>query len=64
MEEVKLSRLAREIDEDRKKLKKGGKGEEVIKSLLFIVESPNKAKHIARFFGKTKCENNRQCNSI
>jgi len=52
MEEVNLSRLAREIDEDRKKLKKGGKGEEVIKPLLFIVESPNKAKHIARFFGK------------
>ncbi len=45
--EVDFEALKREIEESRKK------GERVeVKSLLFIVESPNKARTIARFFGR------------
>ncbi len=52
IEEVNLEKLRKEIDEDRKKLGRFFEEREVIKPALFIVESPNKAKHIARFFGK------------
>ncbi len=52
LEEVNLEKLRKEIEEDRKRLQMRAKGEEVIKPILFIVESPNKAKHIAHFFGK------------
>ena len=52
LEEVDLEKLIREIDEDRKKLKKKQEAKELIKPLLFIVESPTKAKQISRFFAK------------
>ncbi len=50
LESVNLEELKEEIDRDRKRI--GGKEKEIIESALFIVESPNKAKHIAHFFGK------------
>lgn len=46
---IDLDRLRKEIEESRKKKE----GEfEIIKPALLIVESPTKAKQIARFFGK------------
>ncbi len=50
--EVDLDILKREIDEDRRRIKYRGEEKEIITPILFIVESPNKAKHISRFFGK------------
>jgi len=56
---VKLEKLLKQIDEDREKIrelkegkivKKGRK--ELVKLALMIVESPNKARTIARFFGR------------
>ena len=48
-----------EIREEESKLKykgdkrrEGGESDDIIKPTLFIVESPTKAKTIARFFGK------------
>ena len=52
LEDIDLPTLRREIEEDRRKLRFASKGEELVKPLLFIVESPNKAKHIANFFGR------------
>ncbi len=48
IESINFSELIREIEESRKSVGK----EDVIKPALFIVESPTKAKQIARFFGK------------
>ncbi len=54
--EVDISSLRQEIDEDREKyLKLKGQFREtagLLKTVLFVVESPNKARTIARFFGK------------
>jgi len=52
IEEVDIDSLRREIDEDRRRMREKVPEKEVIRPALFIVESPNKAKHIARFFGK------------
>ena len=52
LEDVDLERLKEEIDEDRRKLKDNVEEREIIKPALFIVESPNKARHISRFFGR------------
>ncbi len=51
IDKVDFPSLLKEIDETRKKF---GRKEEfdIIKPTLFIVESPTKAKQIARFFGK------------
>ncbi|MDW7990002.1 MAG: reverse gyrase [Archaeoglobaceae archaeon] len=46
--EIELDKLRKEIDESRKKRKDF----ELIRPALLIVESPTKAKQIARFFGK------------
>ncbi|MEM0481057.1 MAG: reverse gyrase [Candidatus Aenigmatarchaeota archaeon] len=57
VKEVDIEKILKEIDEDRRKIKliKEGKFEakqkELIKIALMIVESPTKAKTIARFFG-------------
>ncbi|MEM5836375.1 MAG: reverse gyrase [Candidatus Aenigmatarchaeota archaeon] len=57
-EEIDLSSLIKEIDEDREKVLLAQEGklkvEEKISlsTLLFIVESPNKARTIARYFGR------------
>lgn len=58
LEQIDIAQILREIDEDREKLKKLKKGEtapcqkELLKPVLVIVESPNKARTIANFFGK------------
>ncbi|MCS6998276.1 MAG: reverse gyrase [Aquificaceae bacterium] len=57
-EEVDFQALLEEIDEDRRRIKgfllgeERGEGGEVLKPVLIVVESPNKARTIAGFFGK------------
>lgn len=48
---ISLPSILKEIEESRKKIKEEMEDREVIKPLLFVVESPNKAKQIAKFFG-------------
>ncbi|NPA63309.1 MAG: reverse gyrase [Methanococci archaeon] len=55
IDEVDIRELIKKIDEDRKKIKSGrssGKTPDLLKSVLMVVESPNKARTIANFFGK------------
>ncbi len=56
LEEVDLEGILREIDEDRKRVRKLLKGEievpDLVKTALLVVESPNKARTIAGFFGQ------------
>lgn len=59
LSEINLEFLIKQVDEDRKKIRAINEGKitsevskEFIKSALFIVESPNKARTIARMFGK------------
>ncbi len=59
LEEIDLDKLLKEIDRERERVKKIFSGEikveetlELTKTALLIVESPNKAKTIANFFGK------------
>ncbi|HIC09684.1 MAG TPA: reverse gyrase, partial [Aquificales bacterium] len=58
LKEVDLKTLFEEIEKDRQKVERFLKGEvpeevkELIKPVLVIVESPNKARTIANFFGK------------
>ncbi|MCX8095268.1 MAG: reverse gyrase [Caldisericia bacterium] len=56
-EEINLKEILNEIDKDREKIKKIKKGEKIqekidFKTSLIVVESPNKARTIAYFFGK------------
>ncbi len=57
-EELDLEKLLREIDGDREKVrlvmegKISAKVKDLVKSALMIVESPNKARTIANFFGQ------------
>ena len=51
IEEVDIEKTLREIDEDRKKEFRKDGAKQKIKSTLIIVESPNKARTIAQFFG-------------
>lgn len=54
--ELELEKIMAEIEEERKKVRRILKGEEKLKDLvktaLLIVESPNKARTIAGFFGQ------------
>jgi len=58
LEEVNLNSILDEIDEDRRRIREILEGklrvelEDPVKSTLLIVESPNKARTIAQFFGK------------
>jgi reverse gyrase len=55
LSEVDLEKLRSEIDESRRllsSLKKGYELANLLKTALFIVESPSKARTIANFFGK------------
>ncbi len=54
IEGIDLETLRREIDESRKRYTSimDYNSAELLKTVLFIVESPNKARTIARFFGK------------
>ena len=49
---TELKSLKKLLDEDRRKLRTKTKEEEIINPYLFIVESPNKVRQIASFFGK------------
>lgn len=49
LNEVDLESLKREVEESRRIAREGG---EIMRSALFIVESPNKARTIAFFFGQ------------
>ncbi|ASJ10946.1 reverse gyrase [Thermococcus sp. P6] len=57
-EELDLDEVLRRIDEDREKIrllmegKISSKAKDLVKSALMIVESPNKARTIAGFFGR------------
>lgn len=58
-EELDLPKLLREIDEDREKVRavvegrvKPSEARELVKTALMVVESPNKARTIASFFGR------------
>jgi len=56
--EVNLQEVLEEVDRDREKIRKFMRGEEIpenkelLKPVLMIVESPNKARTIANFFGR------------
>lgn len=58
LDQVDLVQILKEVDEDREKIKKTKEGKispyqkEILKPVLVIVESPNKARTIANFFGK------------
>ncbi|MEM3945398.1 MAG: reverse gyrase [Candidatus Micrarchaeia archaeon] len=59
LDEINLELLVKKVDEDREKIRAINEGKiasevskEFIKSALFIVESPNKARTIAKMFGK------------
>jgi reverse gyrase len=52
LEELDLDALLREIDEDRRLASNVEKDRDLIKTALLIVESPNKARTIANFFGR------------
>jgi reverse gyrase len=55
IDEVDVKKLIEKIDEDRRKLKETkekNKVPDLLKSALMVVESPNKARTIANFFGK------------
>lgn len=57
-DENMLSKVIKEVDMDRRRVKLALEGKlrikrrELMKTALFIVESPNKARTIARFFGR------------
>ncbi len=54
LDEVDLTSLAREIDEDRRRIREAassGRAADLLRTALMVVESPNKARTIARFFG-------------
>jgi reverse gyrase len=51
LDEVDFEKLVKEIDESRERFKRKTEFD-VIRPTLFIVESPTKAKQIARFFGQ------------
>lgn len=54
--EIDLEKVLKEIDEDREKVRRVVRGlyrgVELVKTALLVVESPNKARTIARFFGQ------------
>lgn len=58
LEDIDIDRILEEIDEDRRKVVMIRRGElkaefkDPIKPVFIVVESPNKARTIARFFGK------------
>ena len=51
LDDIDFEKLKGEVNESRKKFERRGEYD-VVKPALFIVESPTKAKHISRFFGK------------
>ncbi len=51
-EDLDLISLREELERERERIRKGGRTEDPVRTVLFIVESPNKARTIARFFGR------------
>ncbi len=54
IEEIDVDALMKEITEERERIRRGEfrRIQEVIKPVMIVVESPNKARTIARFFGR------------
>ncbi|RLG47811.1 MAG: reverse gyrase, partial [Thermoproteota archaeon] len=56
VEEVNVEEVLREVDEDRRRVREAWKHPKKVRGLIrtavFVVESPNKARTIARFFGR------------
>ncbi len=54
LESLEFERIKKELDESRERYKRYAEGVDfdVIRPAVFVVESPTKAKQIARFFGK------------
>ncbi len=52
LSEIDIDKVLREIDEDRRRVREPGRWADPVKTVLFIVESPNKARTIASFFGR------------
>ena len=52
IKEIDFEKVKAELEESRKFIDKSFKSIDPIKPVLFVVESPTKAKHISRFFGK------------
>ncbi len=59
LDQVDLESLRRELEEDRRRVleRRAEESGELLKHILFIVESPNKARTISRFFGKPSVRN-------
>jgi reverse gyrase len=57
-DEVRVAKVLKEVDRDRAKVRKALEGKlrvkkrELMKTTLFVVESPNKARTIAKLFGR------------
>ncbi|MBC7114132.1 MAG: reverse gyrase, partial [Archaeoglobi archaeon] len=51
-DEVDVQEILREVDEDRRRMREKGGRADLIKTAIIVVESPNKARTIANFFGK------------
>ncbi len=51
-ENINIDELIKELRGERKKIKRSDSMKDPVKTVLFIVESPNKARTIARFFGR------------
>ncbi len=51
-EEEKIKEILEEVDRDRENIRLRHRAKDLLKPILFIVESPNKARQIASFFGK------------
>ncbi|MCX8165731.1 MAG: reverse gyrase [Acidilobaceae archaeon] len=52
LSELELDVILREISEERRRMKERKKNVDLMKSVLLVVESPNKARTIASFFGR------------
>ena len=56
LEDVEIREIMREVDEDRERVRRLRRGEvevpDLVKTALLVVESPNKARTIASFFGQ------------
>jgi|Deesub1362B_J571_1020462.scaffolds.fasta_scaffold00110_2 reverse gyrase len=52
IDEVNIEEILEKVDEDRRKMKEKAERADFIKTAIIVVESPNKARTIANFFGR------------